>query len=577
MSNTTNIRSFETALDEALARLPSLQCSGREALALALNVVDVAYGTSLAHALSMKDGLRILAPKYVVAKGAGRPKIEDVVSDLNFAWHYYNLRELLYFSYNAPSAVSWDFVDSTVTIRIVDSSIVRQYFSTANRQFLESHELFHAYDGASKIEVLLGSTYPEGTAPASEQLSLLIEQEIDRKLSTYYALLQEDSDIDLGGYSYAEFICIYKQLLGNALIHRYQGNFHHRSGAVHIKLSEYLRPLSEVTSIPVDKCRRILREMTFAPDDAKRNIESSYFAMFELDADDVAFVPSDFLNCDGIVALLRVVALRRPEHFLANVSGPLGQSLVERVASAFSNQGFRVKTNVRLSHLDASLPDIDVLAVSEEKTLGYRIYLCEVKNPLPPVWAKDHLRVLHEDSIPKSFKQLDQVMEFLGTDIGKGFLRSMLPTDGLPVFGQEFLTIMSAMVVTSHNSGMFFGDRNHLIVDFRSLERILSRSDGDVVYVDWATTQLRKIADEYAETIEVSVDIGGLKVEYDGVTIRRLADLPQNKYRSVGLDVAIAQDFVAEGHHPFDCLSDSALPTTSDETSEPSEDRQVSK
>lgn len=548
------IRRFEDALDNTLAAAPSLKCRGPAALNLALNMLDVAYEQQPPAASWLRYGLNILAPRYALSTGTQEPEISAVAADLMFAGHYYNLRELLYYSYNSPTSIDWDFSGSRVRVRFADPSIPRQYFLVANRWLLDSHESFHDHAGAKKISRLLRDVTLQENTELSEELSGLIGEEVALKLKNYYTLLPEGTSISLGDYTYGQFLAVYKQLLGNALVHRYYGRIHGQSGAVQVNVDGYLDLLSAVSEVPTTQCAAILREITFNEDAAAEKLEAGYFSLFEMSPGRIAYAPSDLLLREGIVSLLRLVALRRPEIFLTNVSGPLGDSLTRRVARAFNDQGFLTRTNVELP--DEMLPDIDVLAVSVERTLGYRIYICEVKNPLPPMWAKDHLRVLSSDGVLKAFEQLDKIMGFLRTERGSEFLRGILPEEGLPDFGQEFVVAMSTMVITSHNAGMFFADKNHPILDYKSLEHILGRSDGDVTYLDWAMRELSSVADKYAVVSPVDVEVGEYVAQYDSVSIGGVVDFAQHTYKSERVDEKIANEFVAAGHHPFDVLLD---------------------
>jgi hypothetical protein len=96
-----------------------------------------------------------------------------------------------------------------------------------------------------------------------------------------------------------------------------------------------------------------------------------------------------------------------PHVYLNEVSPILSKTFVQTIAGMASAQGFKSAIDVKLGNFDPSLPDIDLLVVSEEATLGYVVLACELKSPIPPQWAKDHLRVLNADSVVKGFDQLD--------------------------------------------------------------------------------------------------------------------------------------------------------------------------
>jgi hypothetical protein len=95
------IQRFEIELDRALESLSSLSVDGSEALRLALNFIDFAhYDLNEPLAGQFSRGLDILAPFFIAGKQGQQPDIQQLASDLNFAGHYYLLRDYLYYTYN---------------------------------------------------------------------------------------------------------------------------------------------------------------------------------------------------------------------------------------------------------------------------------------------------------------------------------------------------------------------------------------------------------------------------------------------------------------------------------------------
>jgi hypothetical protein len=197
------------------------------------------------------------------------------------------------------------------------------------------------------------------------------------------------------------------------------------------------------------------------------------------------------------------------------------------------------------------LPNIDLLVISDEPTLGYVVFVCEVKSPVPPGWAKDYLRALNKDNVSKAFHQVKMVTDFLGTSSGVEFLRRQLPAEG-PSHFDGFVVAIFALIVTSSNAGMFFADRNQAIIDFRTLERLLRRSDGDVQYI---MNILRHFAAKVDETLKITTvkhPVGKLIVRYEAVTSGPLLDFPQNKWRSTDAPSTMLKEMLEVGGHPFD-------------------------
>lgn len=68
--------------------------------------------------------------------------VEDVIADLEFAGHYHYLRDILYYTYNAPGSTTWTFDKGKVEIRYADASLPRQFFFSWNNWALGSMVAF---------------------------------------------------------------------------------------------------------------------------------------------------------------------------------------------------------------------------------------------------------------------------------------------------------------------------------------------------------------------------------------------------------------------------------------------------
>ena len=82
-------------------------------------------------------------------------------------------------------------------------------------------------------------------------------------------------------------------------------------------------------------------------------------------------------------------------------------------------------------------------------------------------------------------------------------MRSLLPRDGIPHFGNQIVVAVRALVVTSNDAGMFFSDKRRAIVDYRTFRAILEHFNqrlydlglvGDQAYSD--STLLKAHVDE---------------------------------------------------------------------------------
>jgi hypothetical protein len=553
------VRDFEGQLDAALHERPTFQVGGADALRHAANIVETAYADFPLSAPRLAKGLAILAPPLVGRRGAGADiSVEALVDDLHFVAHYHQLRDLLYYTYNAPATVNWTFEEGRVEIRFADPSVPRQYYMGLNNWILGSHEgLANRDPMAARIQELLRGT-PEFGQPAHSEAQVLIEEEVDLKLALYFNLVR-DRFVTAGDYTFDDFYSTYRVLLGTALYHRYHAQANDVRGMVVMSLDTLSNELARsVDGISAQTVRSIVSDISFGVDAVRAGINPVYFSLYRPQDDEILMLPYHFTLWEGLINFLRLVALRDPPLFLRSFSQQIGDSLVERLAKAFRDAGFIAQTNVSLRRYGKDLPDIDLLIISEEPTLGYAVMACEVKSPLPPSWAKDELRVLEPDSIAKAFDQLSRITTFLDSDAGVQFLVSQLPRFGLPDF-DEFAVIIHTLVATSENAGAFFSDRQQTIIDFRTLERLLSRCDGDMLYV---LTVLRDFAEWADGSFEIGMDhaqVGDLSVEYEGIKVNAIMDFAPNEYRSADAAATMVRGMLEAGDRPLDTLRESGF------------------
>jgi len=200
-----------------------------------------------------------------------------------------------------------------------------------------------------------------------------------------------------------------------------------------------------------------------------------------------------------------------------------------------------------------------LLVISEEPTLGYVVLACELKSPVPAQWAKDYLRVLNDDSVAKAFRQLDTIDAFLHSEKGVQFIKDQLPGSGHPHFEGAFVVLLKSLIITSDNSGLFFGNERRAIIDHQTLKLMLAKCDGDMAYILACFNRMNEWCDAGAEVVHTTVRVGNRTVTYDGVGIKSLLGFTQNEYKSTGVDKQMLDDFIQEGNHPFDVLVDREL------------------
>lgn len=376
MATKAQLQDFERQLDAALAALPSLQWSSTSALALASELYEIgAFSKGPGGAEWIERGYAILAGHFVAGKDGYEAEmsreadVRQITQDLAFAQHYYMLRDYLYYSYNVPGSMDWSFEDGRVEIRFADRSIPRQFFTVHNDQLLGSQHHFHDFNHSDEIMRLLKDE-PEGVVtPNVMAAEPLIQEEVDLKLAAYFSLIAPDSQIDLGGYSYQQFLKVYGELLKKALYHRYLARSQEAIGAIYMAEEGLLNGINEELGIPPEVGRLVLKDLVYDRDATASRVDATYFSQMREGSGERRIVmrPNHFAVAEGLVNMLRVIAQRRPNTFLEQVSNEIGSAFVRRVKAGWEAQGFICHSEVSLRDFDASLPDVDLMVISVER------------------------------------------------------------------------------------------------------------------------------------------------------------------------------------------------------------------
>jgi hypothetical protein len=280
-----------------------------------------------------------------------------VVADLEFAGHYHALRDLLYYTYNAPGSTAWTFGEGTVEVRYADASLPRQFFISWNTWFLDSMSAFADKDRERRIEELLRGAPEFELTPQVIEAQELIQAEVDLKLGLYFNLVP-DTSVAVGAYTFADFMTVYRALLTKALYHRYHATLNGAWGILSMPLDVLSSDLeSSVEDVSAEIARSVVVDIAYGAEARRAGPDPVYFSLYHLpDRDEIVMLPHDFALWEGIGSFLRLVALRNPQLFLRNFSQQIGDALVVRLAKAFEDAGFRTRTNVPLRGYNTDLP-----------------------------------------------------------------------------------------------------------------------------------------------------------------------------------------------------------------------------
>ncbi len=292
------IRELEARLDRALAERPTLsKGGGTGALHLAANAIEHASAELAPGSHDLVDGLQILVP-HLIASGEGcEVPVEDLMADLSFGAHYWRLRELLYYTYNAPGAIDWSFNAECVDIRYADRSLPRQFFIATNNMYLGSLEAFGDHEATRRrIEELIRGTPEFEWSEAGEKALHLIEDEVATKFRSYFNLVADAAATDLGGFTWTQLIEVYRLLLAKALYHRYHAHVNGTRGAVAMPLANLSVDLAASSELLTpDVARAAVAFITYDLGALERGRDPVYYSLYHVQATDtVLMLPHHF-------------------------------------------------------------------------------------------------------------------------------------------------------------------------------------------------------------------------------------------------------------------------------------------
>ncbi|WP_329453551.1 hypothetical protein OG894_44235 (plasmid) [Streptomyces sp. NBC_01724] len=542
------LKSFEQAIDREMASREIFKMPAPSVLRDAFGAISMADSRPEMNGLAamLKRGLDVALPLLIKSTTSTREiDIGTVFEDLEFLSHYYLIREYLYYSYNSPGSFSWKFEQNHISIEFADPSIPRQFSQGWNAIILDSIEMHRRGVNSPDIEELLHDKeeYGNGEHIMEAFESTLVEAKVRARLK-FDLLDAASAEISLKGYSYESFRRVYEYLLAKALYHRYYARANSTWASFQFPKDQIVEEIAVGTGLADSEILSILGDLTYSPN---KKLQPMYYNIVDHPALPELLMTAESIIDDDIPAhLLRVQASRDPNWFLSRVSNTLGDQFVDRLASMFEEAGFLVQRNVQLASIDSKAPDIDLLVISREETLGYFVFAIEAKATLPAYWAKDYLRALNTGGLSKAFDQVTSVIETLGSEAGINLLAErVLSLDPTPLSDGHI--VLKSLIVTSQNSGMFFEKESSgcAIIDYRTLRQMIKASDGDVVYINRMLRSIREAP--LPEIAKMSVDVEGISVTYDVVAGSNPVFFPPHEWKSAGVDVQVAKEFFDNG------------------------------
>ena len=452
---------------------------------------------------------------------------------LKFLGTYHTLRDIIYYSYDDSDAVSWEIENKSIKVTLNDDSILRQHASERITFYLNSKYTPCELE-QDDPEVLLEATRPfDFSDPKVEKAFSVIESVVKWKIEHYFAYIPEDSDVMLGGYKYSTFIGIYKYILTLALYERYYSKANNESGVITYRQNELLEQAAQ--QYP-DESRESLAKIF-------KDIALSSRGTFNFIKPENEYMlnPTCFSLVDGIANILRLFAKADPNSFSNNISEFIGKGLVDEVKKKLEQYGnYKVYSDVKLNKFDPKLPDIDLLAISYEPSLGFHVFIGEVKNNLPAVWAKSYLKAKGKKGfITKAISQIDTIKNFLLTDDGLDYIyrlavKAFPKLDINHLFPHGIFIVVDSMIISSQSIGMFFPKSTIPIIDGATLGHIIDESDGDTNYILFHLKRHTKFVDECTNRKTEKIYLGEYTIEYDGISMDEVYDLAKNEFISIG-------------------------------------------
>ncbi|GJF30290.1 hypothetical protein KNE206_29900 [Kitasatospora sp. NE20-6] len=543
------IKEFELALDREMQSRDIFKMSAPSVLRDAFGILSIAdsRGSGMSDlASTIRRGLDVALPLIIEGGTSSiESDVEKVVEDLTFLSHYYLIREYLYYSYTSEGSFSWKFDRNRVAIEFSDPSIPRQFSQGWNTMLLDNIEMHRRGVEDPGIELSLRGKEEFGDGEhIGKAFELTLAEARVRARLKFDLLDSASTEVSLDKYSYENFRRVYEYLLAKALYHRYFARANSTWPTFQFPKDQLVQELVVGTGLTDAEVRLIVGDLTYS---RGKKLQPMYFNIVDHPALPEYLMAAESIIDDDIPAhLLRVQASQNPNWFLSHISNPLGDTFVDRLASVFKAGGFYARKNVSLAAIDPTAPDIDLLVVSREETLGYYVFAIEAKATLPAYWAKDYLRSLNKGGLAKAFSQVGGVVETLRSEGGAALLAErVLSADPNPLHDGHM--VLRSLIVTSQNSGMFFEEETSrtTIIDYRTLGQMVKASDGDVVYINEMLKAVREAP--LPNVAKVNVEVEGILVTYDCVTDLKPVFFPPHEWKSTGLDSRVAKDFFESG------------------------------
>jgi hypothetical protein len=158
---------------------------------------------------SLRPTLDILVPRLLRELRSKEKGLDEIPFEkaCKFSTSYYSLRDYIFISFANESSIGFSGDKNIINVTVNDPTVFRQIVYEAQTFFLNSMGELKSGLGMDKTVFLLkGTKQWDFGNPDLLQALESIELEVKWKVKHYFSHIPENSDIDMGGYLYREFI-----------------------------------------------------------------------------------------------------------------------------------------------------------------------------------------------------------------------------------------------------------------------------------------------------------------------------------------------------------------------------------
>jgi hypothetical protein len=285
---------------------------------------------------------------------------------------------------------------------------------------------------------------------------------------------------------------------------------------------DFEEALSEATGIDRTIVDSILKDITFDKEKASFRFDfDSFPLLFDERKSEFLMFPHAIAFSNCFESVRRLWAKENPQRYGQLVAPMVDRIFTKLIEDSFSSSGFHnVEHRVNVADILPKSPDIDLLVVTVEPGDMHVVLICELKNPLPELSAKDFVASASKDgSLFKAKIQLERLKELPFLQFRELIKRSFPNIQlGYGAYAMCYMTI------TSKNIGVLIQEGDQRVIDYEMLQSVLHAANGDIVlflrYTD--RKRLVQMAKKCYSTYYTKWRFGEYMVTFPEIAIRNI-------------------------------------------------------